>query len=114
MGFFERFRSWFGGTATVPKHAAWDDPVDIAALTIPEIAAGSKPVLLVVHDLGMVDGLGGWLFLNGPELADSKLTGIAKVDLLMMDATLAEVTDLPIGWQASREAPGKPWKRERS
>ncbi len=113
MGFFKRFRYLFGGTATVPKHAAWDDPVDIAALTLPEIAAGSKPVLPVVHDLGLVDGLGGRLFLNGPELAGSKPTGIAKVDLLKMDATLAEVADLPVGWQASREGPGKPWKRER-
>jgi hypothetical protein len=34
--------------------------------------------------------------------------------LLKMDPTLAEVTDLPVGWQASRTAPGNPWARERS
>jgi hypothetical protein len=63
---------------------------------------------------GVGDGLGGWLFLDGPDMAGRKPTGIAKVDLLKMDPTLAEVTDLPVGWQASREARGQPWKRVKS
>ncbi len=108
------FRSLFGGTPTPPKHAAWDSPIDIAALTLPEVAAGQKPALLVIHDLGIGDGLGGWLFLDGLDMAERKLTGIAKVDLLKMDPTLAEITDLPVGWQASRESLGRPWKREKS
>ena len=114
MGFLGFFRSLLGGSPTPPKHAAWDSPIDIAALTLPEVAAGQKPVLLVIHDLGVGDGLGGWLFLDGPDMAGRKPTGIAKVDLLKMDPTLADVTDLPVGWQASREALGKPWKREQS
>jgi hypothetical protein len=111
MGIIGFFRSLFGGPGATAKHAAWDDPVDIAALTLPEIVTGHKPVLVVVHDLGLGDGLGGWLFLDGQDLAARKPTGIAKVDLLTMDPTLAEVTDLPVGWQASRDGPGKPWNR---
>lgn len=114
MGLLNFVRSLFGGSPSSPKHGAWDDPVDIAALTLPEVAARKNPVLLVIHDLGVGEGLGGWLFLDGQEMAGRKPTGIAKVDLLRMDSTLAEVTDLPVGWQASREARGKPWKRERS
>ncbi len=111
MGFF---RSLFGGAAAPPKHAAWDSPVDIAALTLPEVAARQKPVLFVIHDLGVGEGLGGWLFLDGPDMADREPIGIAKVELLKMDPTLAEITDLPVGWQASRESVGKPWIREKS
>jgi hypothetical protein len=89
------------------------------SLTLPhwrslKFASGQKPVLLVVHDLGVGDGLGGWLFLDGDEIAGRNPKGIAKVDLLTMDPTLREVTDLPVGWQARREAPGKAWIRERS
>ena len=62
MGLRNLFRSLFGGLPN-PKHAAWDDLIDIAALAVPEVASGQKPVLLVVHDLGVGDGLGGWLFL---------------------------------------------------
>jgi hypothetical protein len=114
MGLFRFLDSLFRGPPTEPKHAAWDDPVDIAALVVPEVATGQKPVLFVVHDLGLGDGLGGWLFFDGEDVAGRKPTGIAKVDLLKMDPTLAEVTDLPVGWQARREAPGKPWTRELS
>ncbi|MHB1426737.1 MAG: hypothetical protein ACYC3I_26570 [Gemmataceae bacterium] len=114
MGLFNYLGSLFGGSPTNPKHAAWDNPVDIAALALLEVASGQKPVIVVVHDLGLVNGLGGWLFLDGEDIAGRKPTGIAKVDLLKMEPTLAEVTDLPIGWQASREAPGKPWTREPS
>src|SRR5262249_10286630 len=114
MGLGKFVRSWFGGSTGTPKHAAWDDPVDIAALAVPEVASGQKPALLVAHDLGLGEGLGGWLFLDGDDTAGREPTGIAKVDLLKMDPTLAEVTDLPVGWQARREGPGKPWTRERS
>jgi hypothetical protein len=114
MGFFGSFRAWLRGSPPPPKHAAWDDPVDIAALTLPEVAAGQKPVLIVVHDVGLGNGLGGWLFLDGPNMQCRSPVGIAKVDLLKMDATLAEITDLPVGWQAIRESPGMPWKREKS
>src|SRR5882762_10261773 len=90
MGLFSFLGSLFGGSTAKPKHAAWDDPVDIAALAVPEVTTGQKPILLLVHDLGVGDGLGGWMFLDVEDIADRKLTGIAKVDLLKMDPTLAE------------------------
>ena len=113
MGLFRFLGSLIGGSSATPKHAAWNDPVDIAALADPEIVNGQKPVLLVVHDLGLGDGLGGWLFLDGTNIDGRSPAAIAKVDLLKMDPTLTEVTDLPVGWYARRESPGKPWTRER-
>lgn len=113
MGMFSFLRSLFRVSSSAPKHAAWDDPIDIAALVVPEIANGQKDVLLVVHDFGVGDGLGGWLFLDGPDTAGRAPIGMATVDLLSADPTLEEVTNLPVGWQARREARGKPWTRER-
>jgi len=113
MGFFGSILALLRGSPPPPKHAAWDDPVDIAALTLPEVASGQKPVLIVVHDVGLGNGLGGWLFLDGPDMEGRSPIGIAKLDLLKMDPTLAEITDLPVGWQAIRESPGRQWKRER-
>jgi hypothetical protein len=113
MTLFGFLRNLFGG-APNPTYRAWDDPIDIAALTVPEILAGQKPVVLVVHDIGLGDGLGGWLFLDGQDIAGREPVGIAKVDLLAIDPTLKEVTDLPVGWQASRQSVGQPWKREQS
>jgi hypothetical protein len=95
-------------------HAAWDDPSDRAAWTLPEVSAGLQPVLLVIHHLGTGNGVGGWLFLDGKDLAARRLSSIAKVDLLRLDPELTEITDLPVGWKARRDAPGQPWKREQS
>jgi hypothetical protein len=111
MGLLSFLRSLVGGSPN-PKHAAWDDPIDIAALTTPEVARGEKPVLLVIHDIGVGEGLAGWLFLDA-DTTGGEPTGMAKEELLKMDPTLKEVTDLPVGWQARREAPGKEWLRER-
>jgi hypothetical protein len=36
MGLRNLFRSLFGGLPN-PKHAAWDDLIDIAALAVPEV-----------------------------------------------------------------------------
>jgi hypothetical protein len=74
MGLGKFVRSLFGGSTGTPKHAAWDDPVDIAALAVPEVASGQRPALLVVHDLGLGEGLGGWLFLDGDDTAGREPT----------------------------------------
>ena len=57
-----------------------------------------------------------WCFLCGdnhpPDASYFKATGIGHV--LSKDLTLADVADLEPGWDAEREAPGKPWIRTKS
>jgi len=31
----------------------------------------------------------------------------------LLDPSLKEVLDLPLGWEATRAGPGKPWKRSK-
>ena len=97
-----------GGTSTGRN---WDDPDDIAVATTQEVIDGKLPVVFVSRDSGCVDGMGGWQFLDGAPTDDRPPTCVAKEELLRLDPTLAEVTDLPVGWYAEREIKGGPWKR---
>ena len=64
----------------------------------------SRPALLVVR-LGW-----GWQLLCGDShQGGPRLVGLSH--LVSMDPTLTEILDLPEGFEAEREAPGKPWTR---
>jgi hypothetical protein len=98
------------GKKKKPVERAWDDPPDVGVTTTQEIIDGTLPVVFVTRDEG-VGGIGGWQFLDGRPLDERDPICIAKEELLKLDPTLAEVTDLPIGWYAEREQPGANWKR---
>lgn len=90
----------------------WDDPHDVAVITTQAVIDGALPVVLVTRDEGIEAGMGGWQFLDAAPPDQQKPVCLAKSDLLRLDSTLAEVTDLPIGWYAERAHKGGPWKRE--
>jgi hypothetical protein len=66
------------------------------------------PILLVSHDEE-----GDWQFLCGitDQVDDGAVVSLGSI--LQRDSTLADLADLPQGWQASREAVGSDWKRSR-
>ena len=86
----------------------WDSPLDPIVITVAEVAAGLRPVLVVTHD----DGHGGWQLLDGAAAPGRRPVVIPKVEALRIDPTIAEVADLPSGWRARRTAVGAPWLRE--
>jgi hypothetical protein len=88
----------------------WDHPFNVAVITVNEVVCGQRNVLLVRHD----DGHGGWQFYDGEDVSGRKPTVILREEILRLDGSLAEVTDLPIGWLARRKAKGEPWTREKS
>lgn len=106
MGFFDRLR---GKGERVPS-GSWDDPNDVAVVTTQEVIDGKLPVVYVVHD----EGVGGWQFLDSGSIDGRPPVAIAKQDLLDLDPTLREVTDLPLGWYAARDETGAPWRRASS
>jgi len=91
---------------------AWPfaDPPNVATFTVNTIVKQGRPVLLVVHD----EEDGGWQFLDGGPftMADALLVSLAS--MVKRDATLAELADLPLGWQATRDSATAPWKREKA
>ncbi len=85
----------------------FDDPPKAAAITVRQIVRGGEPILFVAHDAED----GRWQFLTGvaSEVADGMVVSLAE--MVRRDPRVAELADLPLGWQASRAAMGQPWQR---
>jgi hypothetical protein len=88
----------------------FDDAEDVAALTARQVVHRGQPILRVFRDA--TDGM--WQFLpGGPvEMADTLIVSLREV--YRIDPSIAELADLPLGWQASRRAAGEPWQRHAS
>jgi len=94
---------------TQPDTWPFDDPPNTAAITTADVLEGRAPVALVTHDED--DGAFQFLPPGGApsDWREGRVVGLRT--MLAMDPTLAEVADLPMGWWAWREGPGKPWTR---
>ena len=88
----------------------FEDPPNVAVFTQRTILEGGRPILLVVHD--QEDG--GWQFLDGDGVRMDAALIVSLKKMLHHDASIAELADLPLGWQARRTEPGAPWLREKS
>ncbi len=75
-------------------------------ITVAEIADGTRDVLVVYHDYGH-----GWQFYSEEELVDKTPQVIEKAELLKIDPTLGEITDLEVGYKAERKFKGGEWIR---
>ena len=97
------------GCGRKEKSMNWSDPLDPVAITTESVASKAKPVLLVIHE----DGHGGWQFMDGGDVTGTKPHVMPKEDLLKLDPTLKEVTDLPVDWEARRNNASSPWVRSK-
>jgi hypothetical protein len=94
---------------TLSTHASpWNNPIDPVAIATESVAAGQRPILRVVHE----EGPGGWQFYDGGPL-QGKPVVLPKAEVLKRDASLAAVTDLPVGWEATRSSPSGKWLRRK-
>jgi len=87
----------------------FDDPPNVAVFTTKSIAFGRQPVLLVTHN----EGDSAWQFLpreGAGHVEDAALVSLRE--MIERDGTVAELADLPVGWQAWRESPDSPWLRK--
>jgi len=87
----------------------WDSPLDPIVITTQAIADRASPVLLVIHD----EGHGGWQFYDGSDVAGQKPVVLTKDVALALDSSIAEITDLPVGWQARWNPVTGQWLRSR-
>lgn len=85
----------------------FDDPENVATMTVRQVTHGGQPILLVSHDAD--DGM--WQFLTGGpvEMVDAMIVSLREV--YQIDPSIAELADLPLGWQAWRSSAGEPWQR---
>lgn len=90
----------------------FDQPRNAAAITLrrivlPEPGATARPILYVHH----YEADHSWFFGDGGNVRPADAAIVRMGTILRHDPTVAEVADLPPGWTASREAPGKSWVR---
>jgi hypothetical protein len=85
----------------------FDQAQKVAALTTSRVLDDGFPILRVVHYLDDED----WAFTCGTTNDTADLRVIAMEEALALDATLAQIADLPPGWGAFRSASGGKWER---
>jgi len=84
------------------------DAPNTATITTVNVLDGRSPILLVTHDTDD----GSWQFLCGSTDDPSDGRVVALASIVDLDVTVAELSDLPLGWRAWRDSPQLPWKRE--
>ena len=90
-----------------PADWPFEDPPNLAVITSRAIVSGDDWIAYVSHD----EDDGGWQF-HGPEaIGIDDAAVVALRTIFDKDPSIAELADLPPGWQASREAPDAPWER---
>lgn len=89
-----------------PSEWPFPDPINTAAFTTTRVLRDGYPVLLVSHDQD-----GDWQFMctTTNDSADAEIVCLGCA--YERDRTVAEVADLPPGWQAWRDSVGGPWER---
>lgn len=85
----------------------FNDPENVATMTVRQVTHDGQPILRVLHDSD--DGM--WQFLIGGPVAMADAMLVSLREVYVMDRSIGELADLPLGWTATRSAVGLPWHR---
>jgi hypothetical protein len=88
----------------------FDDPENVAVISLRSIVFDGKPILHVTHD----EDDGSWQFLGKEDARIEDSAVVALKEIVEMDSSIIELHDLPLGWHAWRENPKAVWRRERN
>lgn len=93
----------------IPEMENWqfDEPENVAVITLRQIVDGSEPILHVTHD----SDDGGWQFLGWENAREEDVKIVALRTIVRLDSTVQELADLPLGWHAWRKTADQPWQR---
>lgn len=88
----------------------FSDPPDCAVISLRSIVFDGRPVLHVTHDLGDQS----WQFLGSDDADERDACVVGLGEMWRLDASISELSDLPLGWHASRQTASSPWQRGRN
>ena len=91
------------------KNWAFNEEPSASVVTQKKIAEGILPILYVFRD--SVDGQ--WIFLADEQSGGDEVIVLTLHDIVKMDASIRNISNLPTGWKAWREAKNKPWHRSK-
>jgi hypothetical protein len=88
--------------------SAWPflEAKNTAAITTRQVIEDDLPILLVSHDED-----GDWQFLCGTSNESDDGRVVSLKHIVETYPSVAELADLPMGWQAFRDEPDGPWQR---
>jgi len=86
----------------------FDQSRNCVTMTSGKVMREGEPITHVYHD----DEDDGWQFYSpaGSRMEDAMI--VALEEIVMRDASVLEIADLPPGWMAVREMRGAPWVRK--
>jgi hypothetical protein len=91
----------------VQENWPFDEPPNLAVISTRQVMEGEAPILFVSHD----EEDEGWQFLTGVLLIEENARVVALRRIWLLDPSISELADLPLGWQASRTTLLEPWQR---
>jgi hypothetical protein len=72
----------------------FEDPPNLAVITLKRILQAEQPIRYVSHDLDD----GGWEFLDGGDVREVDAMVVGLKEIMRFDPTIGELADLPLGW----------------
>ncbi|MBA2937056.1 DUF2185 domain-containing protein [Paenibacillus sp. CGMCC 1.16610] len=87
----------------------FDDPENVAVITTNKIMNRERPIQYVTHDED--DGM--WQFLDDGEVKEEEARIISLKQIINIDPSLIQLSDLPLGWVAWRDKRDSLWIREK-
>ena len=89
----------------------FQDPSNVAVVTTKKILKRTEWIGYVSHNIED----GAWQFLEfnmtNPDVDDAAVVGLGEI--FEIDSTIADLADLPLGWNAWRETKESPWLRSK-
>ena len=84
-------------------------PADAVVLTQWVVVNKGMPILAAFHN---ADGEEWMFFADFRPIVDVQVS-VTLEDLIKLDESLKELSDLPAGWKATRERKDAPWNRQK-
>jgi len=85
----------------------FDDPTNLAVFSIRQIVFSRQPILHVTHD----SNDGSWQFLGADTPSESDAVIVGLEEIVKLDPSIKDLSDLQVGWEAWRSNKGEKWKR---
>ncbi len=85
----------------------YDQPRNCATFTLRQVMEKKEPILRITHD----SGDHGWQFIGSTDANMKDAMLVRLEEIVSLDLSVLEVSNLLPGWQAVRESPTHPWIR---
>lgn len=89
------------------KYWPFTDPKNVATITTKDVIDRTKQIKYVSHD--EEDGM--WQFHSGELVKEEDGRIVSLQEISIIDSTIMEIADLPLGWIAIRDNIKDNWKR---